>query len=108
VTEGEWVAFLAGNSVVALVLIGIDVFLLRATRAARWSRAAAYVAIAFGALGAALFVIPSLSRPADIAVWVWAWGIAMSAAFGFGVFLLLPSVCLAAFAVVVRLRRSVG
>jgi hypothetical protein len=43
-----------------------------------------------------------------VTAWVWPWALVMSAAFGFGVFLLLPAVVLAAFAVLVRLRRSVG
>jgi len=108
VSDGEWLVFLGGSSAVALVLIGVGALLLRVTRRATWSRGAVRVAIAFGAVGAALFLAPVLSHPADVAAWVWAWSILMSAAFGFGTFLLLPSVVLAAFFVLVRLRRPVG
>jgi hypothetical protein len=108
VTDSQWVEFLTGNSIVALVIIAISVFLLRATRRATWSQPAVLAAVAFGVVGAALFVLPSLGRTADVPAWVWPWAFVMSAAFGFGVFLLLPAVVLAAFAVLVRLRRSVG
>jgi hypothetical protein len=108
VSDGEWVAFLGGNTIVALVLIGVDLLLLRVTRRERWSRGGLAVAIGVGVVGATLFVIPVLSHPADVAAWIWAWSIPMSAALGFGTFLLLPSAVLAAFATLVRLRRPVG